>query len=374
MAVLEIESPSQSLFLYSPNLLALEREGLKRSGKWLESLRKARHFLDEMGDALADERVERFNLAKERLFRVFRQAGTPIASWNPLILTLRSPHCLQGARLPQINLERVRLSAAEGVVSLEGAGLQGARFREADLSRLRLADADLTGADFHFADLREAQLTRALLIEADLSQAKLSLADCNEANLYSARMNGVLARQAHFRKANFRKADLRHADFYQAELAEARFQHADLREASLFMANLSDAGLRHADLRKANFGFCRLIQARLQDTLLRGANFASADLSRSDLRGCRLGNVSLSRARLEGARLSGADFHGADLSLCSDLPSAFLHNARFDGETLFPEGFDPEWHALLGLECRGPHRLLHTLLTFLPHRCIRRSA
>lgn len=352
-------------FLYSPNLLALEREG-----KSLASLQKGRLFLDAMAQALATEAIEQFNLNKAHLFRLFQQNNTPITAWNPLVLVFKNPLCLQGKNLSHIDLERVCLSAEDGVVCLERSNLQAARCHEADFTRVRLADADLTGADFRYADFREADLSRVLLIEADLSHAKLSFADLTDANLYSAHLNGTLARQTCFKRANFRKADLRYADFYQSDLTEARLQHTDLRHASLFSADLTNARLRQADLRKANFGFSNLTQARLQETALQGASFASANLSRADFRGCRLKEASFNRARFEGTQLMGVDLQGSDLSTCDELASSLLQDARFDSDTKFPEGFDLERHALRGLQCRPSHRVLYFMLPFLPHRCV----
>ena len=50
---------------------------------------------------------------------------------------------------------------------------------------------------------------------------------------------------------------------------------------------------------------------------------------------------SLEGADLEGGDLQGADLRGADL-VGADLSQADLKGARYNKNTRFPEGFDPE--------------------------------
>jgi len=65
------------------------------------------------------------------------------------------------------------------------------------------------------------------------------------------------------------------------------------------------------------------------------------DLSLTELRGARLARrylarANLSRANLERAGLRGANLRGADLSKTN------VKEARYDRDTEWPEGFDPE--------------------------------
>ncbi len=91
---------------------------------------------------------------------------------------------------------------------------------------LRVAAANLRGANLGEADLREA----------DLREANLRGADLREANLYGADLRG-----ANLRGAGLREADLREADLRGANLGEADLGGADLREANLRGANLYGA-------------------------------------------------------------------------------------------------------------------------------------
>ena len=71
--------------------------------------------------------------------------------------------------------------------------------------------------------------------------------------------------------------------------------------------------------------------ANLQDIDLVKADLIGANLTEADLTGANLFRAILFRANLPGAILSGANLIRADLSL-----------ARYDANTQWPEGFDPE--------------------------------
>jgi uncharacterized protein YjbI with pentapeptide repeats len=93
---------------------------------------------------------------------------------------------------------------------------------------------------------------------------------------------------------------------------------------------------------------------------LRGANLAMRDLSRSDLRHADLRDANLQGAILQQfpfrADLKGANLAGTDLShIVSDRPVRFSgpfdgRGAVYDGETLFPAGYNPASEGLIRLE------------------------
>ena len=107
---------------------------------------------------------------------------------------------------------------------------------------------------------------------------------------------------------------------YEANLKQAQLARASLYRAKLIKANLSGSNLWHADLRNAN---------------LTGANLIGADLWYTNLRSAILINAKLQRANLVNADLNGADLSGADLF------GASLHDAKYDADTKWPDGFDP---------------------------------
>ena len=146
----------------------------------------------------------------------------------------------------------------------EPLDLQRRNFREAQLSRVTLCNANLFSAN----------LSEAELFEADLSEAELRYADLSNTNLFSA---------------NLSNADIRNAD-----LSEAILSNADLSEAILSNADLSEAELRYADLRYAD-----LPEAELRDANLFSANLSEADISGANLSGTIFSDAILTDTNIE---------------------------------------------------------------------------
>ena len=108
------------------------------------------------------------------------------------------------------------------------------------------------------------------------------------------------------------------------DLAGANLQGADLWRAACEKTNLSGSDLRRARLTGAWLKRCQLDEADLG-----GADLSSARLQRSSLRSASLIECNLDRALLDGADLTGAELRGASLKW-----------ARFDSDTLWPDGFE----------------------------------
>jgi hypothetical protein len=106
--------------------------------------------------------------------------------------------------------------------------------------------------------------------------------------------------------------------------------------AFLPRACLMTANLRHAHLRRAN---------------LRGACFQHAHLEDADLREADLRGAELRNCNLEGTDLRGADLRGASLAGSTAggkrWRQPLLTDARYDGQTEWPEGFDPAQHGAM---------------------------
>ncbi|MFN0151308.1 MAG: DUF2169 domain-containing protein [bacterium] len=113
---------------------------------------------------------------------------------------------------------RFRDTKADGSL-WEGANLDRADFRCADLPR-----ADFTGASLRGARLDAADLTKACFEEANLEDATLTLA------------NGL---RASFERASMLRANLQEANLYEAEFWDAKLEKADLRGANVKMTKLA---------------------------------------------------------------------------------------------------------------------------------------
>ena len=133
------------------------------------------------------------------------------------------------------------------------------------------------------------------------------------------------------------KANLRGAQLQQADLAGATLTGADLSEADLLGANLAQTNL---------WGSC-LTRANLREANLSGANLQEVDLTRAWLLGTDLSETNLRKANLAGAILENVS--RANLSKVinpveaniRERHSINLQGAKYDQDTIWPEGFDP---------------------------------
>ena len=126
-------------------------------------------------------------------------------------------------------------------------------------------------------------------------------------------------------------------------------------------ANLDNAALKGLDLKSVQLAGAFLVESNLQGTSLMGANLHKARLQRANLQWTDLRYADLQEAHFEGANLKAADLSHANLELthlartilCGadlsnvDLNRTTLKGARYDENTRFPEGFDPEERGLI---------------------------
>jgi len=113
----------------------------------------------------------------------------------------------------QIKSKNGKILKKVNVETLQGANLEGA-----DLRRANLEGADLQKTDLRWANLREANLYGA---------------DLEGANLYRANLQGANLEGADLRRANLEGANLQRANLYRANL-----YGADLEGANLYRANV----------------------------------------------------------------------------------------------------------------------------------------
>jgi uncharacterized protein YjbI with pentapeptide repeats len=221
---------------------------------------------------------------------------------------------LSRSNLSRSNLSRSNLSGA----NFRGADLRGADLRGANLKNSMISAETQLDAKWHLVhDIVNQRLAERDLSGANFSDANLSGADLSRANLSGADLSG-----ANLKGANLKGADLSGANLSSADLSGADLSGANLSGANLSFADLSRANLSRADLSGANLLGANLLGANLIGADLSGANLIGVDLSRTNL-----SSVDLSRAYLSDADLSGADLSGADLS-GADLSGANLSGAR----------------------------------------------
>ena len=140
---------------------------------------------------------------------------------------------------------------------------------------------------------------------------------------------------------------------------------ANLREANLVWAFLVGANLVGADLVGADLSGAFLSEADLLGANLRGANLYGANLSRARLAGADLARANLSRANLSEVSLVETDLSEDEFSrheaaenylfrrtiFGGTVVAARLFGAFADGDTIWPEGFDPVAAGVVSTMC-----------------------
>ena len=186
-----------------------------------------------------------------------------------------------------------------------------------------LQRVNLTAFDFSMRmptgkiDFRSANLRKAILYGADLQGADLRGANLRRANLWMANLQGAMLHEANLQGAKLDKVNLREAMLHEANLQGAKLWEADLQGADLQLAYLQEANVQRVNLQKA----------KLHKTDLWGANLWGANLQEADLWGANLRNANLRNANLQETK---------------KLETANLSGAKYNDETKFPDGFEPQ--------------------------------
>jgi uncharacterized protein YjbI with pentapeptide repeats len=206
---------------------------------------------------------------------------------------------LIGADLSKMSLIGADLSG----FNLSGANLSEADLRSAFLDRTNLNGANLSNARLERARLRGVVLSNALLYRASLVHTSLRIANLSNANLELAQLEGV----------DLRGANLTDVNLHQARIGRGDFRGAQLTRAILTEANLRCADLRHAYMGGANLRQCKLDGADMSNTNLAGADLSGASMQRVHGDGCNLSGANLATADLRSANFSAANFSSIQL-------------------------------------------------------------
>jgi hypothetical protein len=140
-----------------------------------------------------------------------------------------------------------------------------------------------------------------------------------------------------------------HADIYQWHdgdgngslwLSDSKAQpHSNISRQVLWWANLENANLFSANLSASNLSYANLYQANLEDSDLAFTLFVGADL-----RSTNIDNANLFYADVSFANLTGMD----------NWQTAFWLAARYNDNTLFPSGMNPDTFGMINLSVPSP--------------------
>ncbi len=119
-------------------------------------------------------------------------------------------------------------------------------FTKRDLTGKDYANYNLENCVFHYCTMKEMKLAGANLRGADFLSASLDRADMGGCDLRNAKFDSAGAQST-----NFEKADLRGADMGKCSVQKSTFRGADLRNLK-GLGDLTGADFTGADLRGAN--------------------------------------------------------------------------------------------------------------------------
>jgi uncharacterized protein YjbI with pentapeptide repeats len=161
---------------------------------------------------------------------------------------------------------------------------------------------------------------------------------------------------------NFMFAVLRHVDMSDADFYWGSFQDAKLEGSIMERCDLRGAIFDNADMRGVNLRRARLCLDNVGGrTQLQGANLSGADLRHASIGGADFTGAKLVGADLRGATTSGSlpdrltSFRGANLT-DARLGGADLKTALYDGDTIFPRGFNPDAAGMVAVVARKRRR------------------
>jgi uncharacterized protein YjbI with pentapeptide repeats len=243
------------------------------------------------------------------------------------------------------NLERADLTAADLTdAELVSARLAGTILRYARMQRIILEHADLRGADLSHADLSNAKCEGANIEEADFRFA----------NLRRSRLKGLCLRKAQLQGANFYQANLINCDLEGVQLDTPNFESAFLTGTLLTGSSLKSPNFQAASLQNAGLAEIDWPNADLRDANLRGASFHLGSTrcglvdSPYPSHGTRTGfytneydeqiyrapedirKANLQGADLRGAKVQGVDFYLVDLRGAKYTPDQLQHFIQCD--------------------------------------------
>ena len=145
--------------------------------------------------------------------------------------------------------------------------------------------------------------------------------------------------------------------------------YADLSQQTLWWADLPFANLQHANLILANLSYANLFSANLSAANASYADLHGANLENTDLAYTVFVGANLGSSNIGNANLFYADLSDANLLQIENWESAFWLTARYNENTIFPDGMDPHEYGMIELAIPSPATsVLFTSICFTRRR------
>lgn len=129
---------------------------------------------------------------------------------------------------------------------------------------------------------------------------------------------------------------------------------ADLSFQTLWWADLPSANLHHANFMYTNLSFANLVGANIKVSDLSYVNLFGANLEGSFIGFSTLHGADLRSTDIGKANLFYVDITDADMTGMQNWESAQWMAARYNDNTIFPEGMYPENYAMFYMEVPSP--------------------
>lgn len=139
---------------------------------------------------------------------------------------------------------------------------------------------------------------------------------------------------------------LNQANFTDLILNNSLFPRIDLRHTHLTRSKLLFVDLSDSELSNANLAEAYIVKADLRRASLKGADLAGAKLIGTDLRD----------SDVRGTRFRGIDTHALTIGeavrgrVNAEFTNVNLSGAKYDEETIWPDGFDPKKYGAVLVE------------------------
>ena len=184
-------------------------------------------------------------------------------------------------------------------------------FRWAQLDKLRLRDADLSGINLTYASLngaflRGSKFEDGVIEFCFLENASLRYAECKFVSLRASRLNNTDMYGGRFQSSNFRDVYMSNADASYAHFEDADFTMAKLNGTDFFWSKMEKVKLDLSSLIGANF-----TKAELKYASFKNANLTDVCFEDADLTGVNFDKANLTNVNFGGAKVQGSSFTGA---------------------------------------------------------------
>ena len=200
-----------------------------------------------------------------------------------------------------------------------------------------LAGAQLQRVNASHLDFRGVILREVRLDGAHLDAVQLTKADLTDAMLVGTQLPSATVNSSNFRGANLKRASLRKAKGVSSRFEFAKLQHADFIESTLTKANFSGSRLDCIKFRKSKLHNAIFKGAKLYGAIFVKANLSGADFENASLQGAQFGHtVEIPDKELSLESILNLNVSSQD----AIITHANFYGAKYDDNTLWPEGFD----------------------------------